>query len=52
MAVDSPCTEKPDPTAKRAILKVVTFPEEFMSLATALISMKYSKVKEEKKGTY
>jgi hypothetical protein len=42
-----------DPTAKRAVLKVVTFPEEFMSLRDRpYFDEMLAKVKEEKKGIY
>ncbi len=42
-----------DPTAKRVVLKVVIFPEEFMSLRDRpYFDEMLAKVKEEKKGTY
>ena len=42
-----------DPTAKRVLLKVVTFPEEFMSLRDRpYFDEMLSKVREEKKGAY
>ncbi len=42
-----------DPSAKRAVLKIVTFPAEFMSLRDRpYFDEMLARVKEEKKGAY